>query len=94
MRSLTITAAVAAAAAVLLASPGATRLALESERGVVATVAPAGAAATGDACENPAQQPDAAPRGHKVSDISWFQGTLEEAFTRHTHSDHRPWLHF
>ena len=88
MRSLTITAAVAAAAAVLLASPGATRLPLKSERGVVAAVAPTGAAATGDTC------PDAPPRGRKVSDISWFQGTLEEAFTRHTHSDHQPWLHF
>jgi hypothetical protein len=84
MRSLTITAAVAAAAAVLLASPGA----LKSERSVVAAVAPTGAAATGDTC------PDAPPRGRKVSDISWFQGTLEEAFTRHAHSDHRPWFHF
>ena len=27
-------------------------------------------------------------------DISWFQGTLEEAFTRHAHKDHRALLHF
>ena len=91
MRSLTITAAVAAAAAVLLTSPGATRLPLGAERGVVATVAPAGPVANGDVCDH--AQRDAAAR-HKVSDISWFQGTLEEAFTRHAHSDHRPWFHF
>jgi hypothetical protein len=91
MRSLTIAAAVAAAAAVLLTSPGATRLPPGAERGVVATVAPADPAADGNVCDH-AQQ-DAAAR-HKVSDISWFQGTLEEAFTRHTHSDHHPWFHF
>lgn len=90
MRSLTITAAVAAAAVALLASPGATRQAAISGPGV---------AVTGPAV-NPAEatcdrsQQDGAARKRAVSDISWFQGTLEEAFTRHTHADHRPLFHF
>jgi hypothetical protein len=81
MRSLTITAAVAAAAVALLASPGATRQAVISGPGV---------AVTGPAA-NPAED---GARKHAVGDISWFQGTLEEAFTRHTHADHRPLFHF
>jgi hypothetical protein len=93
MRSLTITATVAAAALVLLASPGAARHPLGAEQGVVATRSPAGPAAYGAVCVDPSQQHDARTK-HPVSDISWFQGTLEEAFTRHSHSDHRPWFHF
>jgi hypothetical protein len=31
--------------------------------------------------------------GHGVSEISWFQGTLEEAFSRRTCSERRSWLH-
>ena len=83
MRSLTITAAVAAAAVALLASPGATRQA------VISGPNPAQAS-----CDQ--SQRDGAARKHAVSDISWFQGTLEEAFTRHTHAhaDYRPLFHF
>jgi hypothetical protein len=91
MRSLTITAAVAAAVVALLASPGATHQARVSEPGVAVTARsnPGGAVA----CEDQSQQ-DGATHKHAVSDISWFQGTLEEAFTRHTHTDHRPLFHF
>jgi hypothetical protein len=32
-------------------------------------------------------------RGQGVSEISWFQGTLEEAFSRRTCSERRSWLH-
>jgi hypothetical protein len=81
MRSLTITAAATAAAVALLASPGATRQARVSAPGVAVT------------CEDQSQR-DGTAHKHAVSDISWFQGTLEEAFTRHSHADHRPLFHF
>jgi hypothetical protein len=46
--------------------------------------------ADNDTCPQSRREHDAAPRG--VSEISWFQGTLEEAFARHSHSHsaHRP----
>jgi hypothetical protein len=46
------------------------------------------------ACDRQPDEQSGAAREHTVSDISWFQGTLEEAFTRHTHTDHRPLFHF
>lgn len=94
MRPLTITAALAAAAMALLASPGATRYPLSPARGVIAAVPKANPGAAAQACDAQPDQHDGATREHSVSDISWFQGTLEEAFTRHTHTDHRPLLHF
>jgi hypothetical protein len=90
MRSLIITAAVAAAAVALLATPGATRQAVISGPGVAVTGPAANPAEA--TCDDQSQQDGA--RKHAVSDISWFQGTLEEAFTRHTHADHRPLFHF
>jgi hypothetical protein len=94
MRPLTITAALAAATMTLLASPGATRYPFSPEGAVTAAVPTAKPAAAAQACDEQADQHDGAPREHSVSDISWFQGTLEEAFTRHTHTDHRPLFHF
>jgi hypothetical protein len=91
MRALTITATIAAAAIALLASPGAIHHPLAAARDAEAAVPAADPGAEPVCAEQ--QQPDGAARKH-VSDISWFQGTLEEAFTRHTHTDHRPWLHF
>jgi hypothetical protein len=32
-------------------------------------------------------------RTHGASEISWFQGTLEEAFARRACSESRSWLH-
>ena len=94
MRPLTITAAIAAAAMTLLASPGATRYPPSSARSVTAAVPGAVPGAAAQACDRQREQQDGADRKHNVSDISWFQGTLEEAFTRHAHKEHRPLLHF
>ena len=94
MRPLTITAALAAATMALLASPGTTRYPLDPARDVIAAAPKAKPAAGAHACDGQTEQQDGAAREHSVSDISWFQGTLEEAFTRHTHTDHRPLLHF
>ncbi len=91
MRSLTFSAAVAAAAVALLASPGATRQAVVA--GPEVAVAGPAANRAQATCDDQSQR-DGAARKHAVSDISWFQGTLEEAFTRHTHADHRPLFHF
>jgi hypothetical protein len=85
---LTISAAFTAAAVSLLVSPGATNHQLAALRVAI----PAVPAAT-PVCHEPPQLGDPA-REHTVSDISWFQGTLEEAFTRHPRKDHRPLLHF
>jgi hypothetical protein len=91
MRSLTITAAATAAAVTLLASPGATRRAAVSEQAVAVTASSAPGATV--SCEEQSRH-NGAGRKHAVSDISWFQGTLEEAFTRHSHPDHRALFHF
>jgi len=94
MRPLTIGAALAAAAMSLLVSPGATqhsRVAAGDALVAVPAVNPASAPRT---CDEPSDQHGDAAREHTVGDISWFQGTLEEAFTRHTRKDHRPLLHF
>ena len=85
MRPLTISAALAAAAMSLLGSPGATQHPFAATR--EATVA-------ARTCDERSDQHGDAAREHAVSDISWFQGTLEEAFTRHAHKEHRPLLHF
>jgi hypothetical protein len=94
MRPLTITAALAAAAMTLLASPGATRHPLGSVRSVAAAIPSAIPAAAAHACDQQPDQQGGPGREHTVGDISWFQGTLEEAFTRHTHTEHRPLFHF
>jgi hypothetical protein len=94
MRPLTMSAAIAAAAMTLLASPGATRYPPSSARSVAAAVPGAVPGAGAQACDRQADQQDGAAPKPTVSDISWFQGTLEEAFTRHTHTDHRPLFHF
>jgi hypothetical protein len=94
MRPLTTTAALAAAAMSLLASPGATRHPIAATRSAVAAVSVARPGSAGPACHEPADEHSGAAREHTVSDISWFQGTLEEAFTRRAHKDHRPLLHF
>jgi hypothetical protein len=94
MRPLTITAAIAAAAMTLLASPGATRYPSSPTRSLAAAV-PAGVPGpAAQACDRQPDERNGADPEHTVSDISWFQGTLEEAFTRHTHKDHRPLFHF
>jgi hypothetical protein len=94
MRPLTITAAIAAAAMTLLASPGATRYPPSSALSVAAAVPSAVPGSAAQACDRQPDEQSGAAREHTVSDISWFQGTLEEAFTRHTHTDHRPLFHF
>jgi hypothetical protein len=94
MRTLTVCAALAAAAMSLLASPGATYRQLAAARGAIATVPAVTSGSAAAACDEPPGQHRDAARDHSVSDISWFQGTLEEAFTRHAHKDHRPLLHF
>jgi hypothetical protein len=95
MRPLTTTAALAAAAMSLLASPGATRHPIAVTRSAtLAAVSSARPGSAEPACHEPTDAHSGAAREHTVSDISWFQGTLEEAFTRHAHKDHRPLLHF
>jgi hypothetical protein len=94
MRPLTTTAALAAAAMSLLASPGATRHPIAVTRSALAAVSGARPGSGEPACHEPTDGHSSAAREHTVSDISWFQGTLEEAFTRHAHKDHRPLLHF
>jgi hypothetical protein len=94
MRPLTTTAALAAAAMALLASPGATHHPPAVTRGALAAVSAARPGSAEPACHEPTDAPGRAARDHAVSDISWFQGTLEEAFTRHAHKEHRPLLHF
>jgi hypothetical protein len=81
MRPVTMVAAIAVAAIAVLAYPLA-RHAPASPAGELTRVA------DNDTC--PGQEQDAPHRG--VSEISWFQGTLEEAFARHSHSHshHRP----
>jgi hypothetical protein len=93
MRSLTITAAAAAATVALLASPGATHQPLISGPGIAVTGSAANPAQA--SCGDQSQQ-DGTAHQRAVSDISWFQGTLEEAFTHHphAHADQRPLLHF
>lgn len=94
MRPLTTTAALAAAAMSLLAGPGATRHPIPVTRSVLAAVSAARPGSAEPACHEPTDEHSGAAREHPVSDISWFQGTLEEAFTRHARKDHRPLLHF
>jgi hypothetical protein len=94
MRPLTTTAALAAAAMSLLASPGATRHPIAVTHSALAAVSAARPGSAEPACHEPTDAHSGAAREHTVSDISWFQGTLEEAFTRHAHKDHRPLLHF
>jgi hypothetical protein len=93
MRPLTTTAALAVAAMSLLASPAATRHPFAVTR-TVAAVPAARPGSAEPACREPTDERSGAAREHTVSDISWFQGTLEEAFTRRAHKDHRPLLHF
>ena len=93
MRPLTMSAAIAAVAMTLLASPGATRHPLAVTRSALAAVSAARPGSAEPACHEPTDAHSGAAREHTVSDISWFQGTLEEAFTRHTHTDHRPLFH-
>ena len=94
MRPLTTAAALGAAAMSLLASPSATRHPIAVTRSVLAAVSAARPGSAEPACHEPTDEHSGAAREHPVSDISWFQGTLEEAFTRHTHTDHRPLLLF
>src|SRR5262252_750751 len=79
MRSLLIT-AVAATAAVVLA--GCPKKKPEPVPGPQS--APAHSRATATSARH-----DAARDDHGVSEISWFQGTLEEAFSRRTCPEHR-----
>ena len=100
MRPLTTAAALGAAAMSLLASPSATRHPIAVTRSVLAAVSAARPGSAEPACHarrashEPTDAHSGAAREHPVSDISWFQGTLEEAFTRHARKDHRPLLHF
>ncbi len=94
MRPLTTTAALAAALMSLLASPGATRHPLTVTRSAVAALSAPRPGSAQPACHERTDERSGAAGEHTVSDISWFQGTLEEAFTRHAHKDHRPLLHF
>jgi hypothetical protein len=76
MKPFAMSAAVAVAAIALLASPGAA---------VHRSAAKAGHVDDAQAmCARAAEQQDNAARPD-VSEISWFQGTLDEAFARRSH---------
>ena len=86
MKRLTMTVAVAIAATAVLAYPGARHQLWPAPAGAP-TQAPA-QAACGE--QSPERADPPAVRG-----ISWFQGTLEEAFVQRTHHGHgRALLHF
>jgi hypothetical protein len=74
-----MTVAIAAAAIALFVLP----LALQAPAG--APAAELTRVADNDACPQAAREHQAATQ-RGVSEISWFQGTLEEAFARHSHS--------
>jgi hypothetical protein len=76
MKPFAMTAAVAVAALAVLASPGA---AVHHLAGVAARVDDAKTV-----CARAAEGQDNASRPD-VSEISWFQGTLDEAFARRSH---------
>lgn len=79
-----MTVAIAAAAIAVLAYP------LARQTPAIPAADQLTQVADNDSCPQARHEHDATPRG--VSEISWFQGTLEEAFARHSHShaSHRP----
>ena len=76
MRPLTMAAAIAAAAVAVLAYPLTRHAPPSTAAGELTRVA------DNDGCPRSAREQQ--ERG--VSEISWFQGTLEEAFARHSRS--------
>jgi len=78
MKSLFMTAAVVTAAIALGGCPG------KRQKPV-----PGPQSATADDTQR-----TAATRGHGVSEISWFQGTLEEAFSRRTCHERPSLFHY
>jgi hypothetical protein len=79
MRPVAISAALAIAATALLTSPAGVRPPAD----VQLTPAAQASEASRVVCAHEAEQQDDGGAG--VSEISWFQGTLEEAFVRHSH---------
>jgi len=77
MRPLTLS-AVAIAAIALLTSPAG----VTPPAGARLTPATPGMQQPGAVCAHDSQQDDGSAG---VSEITWFQGTLEEAFVRHSH---------
>lgn len=78
MRSLLMTAAVVIAAIALGGCPNKRREPVPGPQS-----APAQSAPTSNERDDDSQR-TAGTRGHRASEISWFQGTLEEAFSRTT----------
>jgi len=79
MKSLFMTAAVVTAAIALGGCPGKRQRPVPGPQSAPAESAPtSGTERDGDTRRT------AATGGHGVSEISWFQGTLEEAFSRRT----------
>jgi hypothetical protein len=77
MKSLFMTAAVVTAAIALGGCPGKRQRPVPGPQS-----APAQSAPTSSNERDDDAQRAAATRGHGASEISWFQGTLEEAFSR------------
>ena len=77
MRSLFITAAVVTAAIALAGCPNKRREPVPGPQSPAAHSVPA----SSDERDDDSRR-DTSTGGHRASEISWFQGTLEEAFSR------------
>jgi len=89
MKSLFMTAAVVTAAIVLGGCPGKRQKPVPGPQS-----APAQSAPTSSNERHHDTQRTAASGGHGVSEISWFQGTLEEAFSRRTCHERPSLFHY
>jgi hypothetical protein len=89
MKSLFMTAAVVTAAIALGGCPGKRPKPVPGPQS-----APAQSAPTSSNEHDDDTQRTAATRGHGVSEISWFQGTLEEAFSRRTCHERPSLFHY
>jgi hypothetical protein len=83
MRPLAISAATAIAAVALLTSPAGVRPPAARTDAQLTPALQSGTDASRVVCAHEGEQQDDGSAG--VGEISWFQGTLEEAFVRHSH---------
>jgi hypothetical protein len=89
MKSLFMTAAVVTAAIALGGCPGKRQKPVPGPQS-----APAQSTPTSSNQRDDDTRHIAATRGHGVSEISWFQGTLEEAFSRRTCHERPSLFHY
>jgi len=89
MKSLFMTAAVVTAAIALGGCPGKRQKPVPGPQS-----APAQSALTSSNERDDDTQRAAAIRGHGASEISWFQGTLEEAFSRRPCHERQSLFHY